>query len=77
MPWLNMFYNIHIFCTFSFEYKIYVLSLRCCWNERTTTTRHKKIGATIKAAFTISEGKYSGFLLKNKDNVENLHKERI
>lgn len=46
-------------------------------NDRTTTTRNKKTGATIKAAFTISGGKYSGFLLKNKDNVENLHKERI
>lgn len=51
-----------------------------CGVVRTTERQQqgiKKIGATIKAAFTISEGKYSGFLLKNKDNVENLHKERI
>ena len=50
-----------------------------CGVVRTTERQQQgiKIGATIKAAFTISEGKYSGFLLKNKDNVENLHKERI
>lgn len=51
-----------------------------CGVVRTTERQQqgiKKIGATIKVAFTISEGKYSGFLLKNKDNVENLHKERI
>ena len=72
-----MFYNIHISVLFllSTKYMYYL-----CGVARTTERQQqgiKKIGATIKAAFTISEGKYSGFLLKNKDNVENLHKGRI
>lgn len=50
-----------------------------CTVVRTTERQQRGIKnrSNYKSRFTISEGKYSGFLLKNKDNVENLHKERI